>query len=233
VGKKKVKTKNEYIASRYVMLRKQLQLYKLFFLANDKNTNSEVILDRNLTVINAVIPNIWWIFTDSLFNSIFIVLGDMFDVHYPVCGSILEPTKENNKYEESLNIQLKKYKLGRYFPLVKKLKTARDKYVAHSERLLEDRFPIKLKDLLRLEKFFNEIEDKVLEKMIKDTSEDYHYRQTCQKDEVLQEFDHLMNVLYLDYYSIDGEFEDTVLEKRELLINETLQRRKELQKQQN
>lgn len=104
------------------MLCKQLQLYKLLFLANDKNTNFEIILDRNLTIVNAVIPNIWWIFNDALFNSIFVGLGDMFDVHYSVHGSILEPTIENNRYEESLNLPLKKYKLGRYFPLIKKLK---------------------------------------------------------------------------------------------------------------
>lgn len=224
----KMFTKEDFIAQRYVSLRKQLWLYRHIFLANDRNTNSESILDRNLTVINAVIPDLWWVISFSLFQSIFSVLGDMFDVRNKTKGSILHKKRKTEESDESLLRQLKEHKLGNYNSLIKKLYLARDKYIAHTDKFTEDKFPIKLRDINRLEKLLDEVDEKILKSQIKDTSEYYFYRQENCDDDILQQFDHLMNVLYIDYYSYDGQMDDDTVEKRELVMAESLKRRQKL-----
>lgn len=221
-------TKEDFIAQRYVSLRKQLWLYRNIFLANDRNTNSDAILDRNLAVINAVIPDLWWVISFSLFQSIFSVLGDMFDVRNKTKGSVLHKKMKKEESDESLLRQLKEYKLGHYNPLIKKLYLARDKYIAHTDKYTEDKFPIKLRDMNRLEKLLDEVDEKILSKKIKDTSEYYFYKQENCDDDVLQQFDHLMNVLYIDYHSYEGQMDDDTIKKRELVMAESLKRRQEL-----
>lgn len=224
----KKQTKENFIAQRYVSLRKQLWLYRHIFLANDRNTNSEAILDRNLAVINAVIPDLWWVLSFSLFQSIFSVLGDMFDVRNKTKGSILHKKRKAEESEESLLRQLTEHKLGHYNSLIKKLYLARDKYIAHTDKFTEDKFPIKLRDMNRLEKLLDEVDEKILKVQIKDTSEYYFYRQENCDDDILQQFDHLMNVLYIDYYSFDGQMDDETIKKRELVTSESLKRRQKL-----
>jgi len=221
-------TREDFIAQRYVSLRKQLWLYKHIFLANDRNTNSDVILERNLSVINAVIPDLWWVISFSLFQSIFSVLGDMFDVRNKTKGSVLHKKKKLEESEESLLRQLKEYELEHYNSLVKKLYLVRDKYIAHTDKYTEDNFPIKLRDMNRLEKLLDEVDDKILKTMINDTSEYYFYKQEHCDDDILQQFDHLMNVLYIDYHSYDGQMDDDIVNKRELVMSESLKRRQEL-----
>jgi hypothetical protein len=80
----------------------------------------------------------------------------------------------------------------------------------------------------RLEKFLDEVEKKILREMIKDTSEYYFYKQERCDDDILQQFDHLMNVLYIDYYMCEGQMDEVALNKRELVLLESLKRRQKL-----
>jgi hypothetical protein len=224
----KKSTKEDFIAQRYVSVRKQIWLYKHMFLANDSNTNSGAIIDRNLTVINAVVRDLWWVISFSIFQSIFSVLGDMFDVRYGTKGAILDKKKKSEGTEEALLRQLKLHQLGHYNSLVKKLYLVRDKYIDHTDEYTKDNFPIKLKDMNRLEKFLDEVEKKILREMIKDTSEYYFYKQERCDDDILQQFDHLMNVLYIDYYMCEGQMDEVALNKRELVLLESLKRRQKL-----
>lgn len=224
----KIYTKEDFIAQRYILLRKQLWLYRHIFLARDRNTNSEVILDRNLAVINAVIPDLWGVISFSLFQSVFSVLGDMFDVRSKTKGSVLHKLRKTEKSDESLLRQLKEHKLEHYYSLIKKLYVARDEYIAHTDKYTDDKFPIETRDMNRLEKLLDEVDEKILRTKIKESSEYYFYKEENCDDDVLQQFDHLMNVLYLDYHSYEEQMDDDIVKKRELVMSESLKRRQEL-----
>jgi hypothetical protein len=239
--KKDLPTQESFIAQRYIMLRENLELYRLFFLSMDSNTNKSIILDRNKTVITAMLPRTWWVLHDALFTNLFLSLADFFNVRDKVKGSILKNFKNVEKFD-SLASQLKDYKLGRYIKLIERLYRARDKYVAHSEKFPQDNFPITLKDLDRLENLFDEIEKKVLDKSIKDTSDYYHYKHEKRDCPILQEFDSMMNILclyyrYLDDIDIKIEVDESMnknfKKERDLLQKEAFVRRSKLMKARN
>lgn len=198
-------TKEDFIAQRYVSLRKKLWLYRHIFLANDRNTNSDAILDRNLAVINAVIPDLWWVISLSLFQSIFSVLGDMFEVRNKTKGSILHKKMKKEESDESLLRQLKEYKLGHYNPLIKKLYLARDKYIAHTDKYTEDKFPIKLRDMNRLEKLLDE-DDVILWRGKYPTMEDLKIEKKLHGDEKAWQREYMLKIIADDDQLVKKEW---------------------------
>jgi hypothetical protein len=141
---------------------------------------------------------------------------DFFDISYNTKANLLFKSKEKHKrgdktpYSTKIHEELSKYKLGEYTELFTKLKRARDKYAVHTEKIEEQNkrnFPIKIKDLIKIEELFKDIEENLLSKEIKEEASYKLYKYDKNQTELLKEFDNLMNSLWLSYH-LDGLYSE-------------------------
>lgn len=194
----------KFKAERYVMLRKTFFLYLLFFFANDSKKNDPKLVDRNLSVIQTSIFETWFVIENALYSTLFTSIMDMFELKWDTKASVLykgkDSPKEEENFETKITRELKKYDLEEYASLMDKLKKARDKYIVHTERVTTRKdFPIKVQDLFYLHTFLNEVEIKILTPEIRKTGVYLAYNYDNHFDDILQEFDYMMNLLRKDY----------------------------------
>jgi hypothetical protein len=200
----------EFKAGRYITLRKVFFLYQVFMFANDPKRNREKIADRNVDAINTTLYQTWFIIEFALFTTLYTIILDLLDIRYKTKSNLLHKDlkpplgKKVRSYKERISKVLEEYDLAKYSDLMNRLKIARDKYIVHTEVLAYGSFPIKLEDLVLLEKFLDEVEEKVLQKEIKETMLFQEYLRDKNQTELLREFDNLMNSLRRGY--LIGDF---------------------------
>lgn len=191
---------SKFLAHRFIMTKQVLFVYQEFLFALDTRRNSPELLRRNDTVINACVPDLWQVLSEALFFCLFTLLSDLLTFNYEVEGSVFNIARGSVRWDKKAEALLKSFDMEKYLDLIKRIKLARDKYIVHSEIIsVEATFPIKVEDLYEIGKLLVDLEKTVVSRAVKEEGEYIYYSQDKSHGQLLEQFEHLMNILEMEY----------------------------------